>query len=72
MEMNKIRNQIKKISRRTQIPNEQIQTRKERDLPDSRRMRSKGIDREGSLVLILRSLFDLHMFGKKNPILFGS
>jgi len=41
----------------------------EKDLSDSRRMRRKGIDRERSLVLIIRSWLDPHMFGKENNLL---
>ncbi|GER36253.1 photosystem I assembly protein Ycf4 [Striga asiatica] len=35
----------------------------------SRRMRGKGIDRERSLVLIIGSWLDPHMFGKENNLL---
>lgn len=41
----------------------------EKDLPDSRGMRGKGIDREKSLVLIIGSWLDPHMFGKENNLL---
>ena len=40
----------------------------EKDLSDSRKIRGKGIDRERFLVLIIRSWFDPHMFGKKNNL----
>jgi hypothetical protein len=58
-----------KWSRRTQIPNEQIQTWKGPFWFSKNEVRGKGIDRERSLVLIIGSWLDPHMFGKENNLL---